>query len=312
MSLDLLSPEYLLGLGENADPDCYRAAFFAMARERYDILLRKIGDYPKPWSKYPAFQTNRFCNVFREDDKTTGWFRENMRNETFCGSDRTAMILTTVAFRWFNKIEIGEVLKDKAIGLAVGRFNAEEAKARILFTYPKGPFVTGAYIVKTPDGMTKLDGVLWCISNVAENIKTLSEIIQGNSTLEVSWEELCRYPFLGPFMSYEVITDLAYTPLLQFAEDRMTWANPGPGAARGLSRILFGNPDRLKRENKVDRGLMMVEMQHLLRISQNVELWPWPGRPWEMREVEHGLCEFDKFIRVIQGGRMKQKYDGVR
>ena len=311
MLLDLLSPEYLRGLGKDADPDCYRAAFFAMARERYDILTRKQEGFPKPWSKYPAFQTNRFCNVFREDDKTTRWFAENMRCELFCGNYRPAMILTTVAFRWFNKIEIGEMLQDTAIGLAKGKFDVERAKARILSTYPKGPFVTGAYIVKTPDGMTKLDGVLWCINNVAQNIVDITKHIDHTS-LEAAWKLLCNYSFLGPFMSYEVVTDLAHTPVLDFAEDRMTWANPGPGATRGISRILFGDPDKLKRENKIDRELMMVEMRHLLSLSQSTTLWPWSGRPWEMREVEHGLCEFDKYIRVIEGGRMKQRYDGAK
>ena len=38
-------------------------------------------------------------------------------------------------------------------------------------------------------------------------------------------------------MSYEVVTDLNYTPVLNNAVDRFSWANAGPGAKRGLNRI---------------------------------------------------------------------------
>lgn len=307
MSPDLLNPEHLLSL---RDDGSFREAFFAMARERHDIMIRKLEGVPKPWSKYKAFQENRFCNVFREDDKTTKWFRENMRCMEFSGFNREVMVLTVVAFRWFNKIEIGQVLMDSAIGLRKGKFDAVQAKERILYEYPKGPFVTGAYIVKTPDGQTKLDGVLTCIGNVARNISYITDMIVRNPTLEASWELLCTYPFLGPFMSYEVVTDLAHTPVLHDAPDRMTWANPGPGATRGISRIKFGgDPDKLRRESRHDRTVMMKEMQLLLEMSRSVHFWPF--RTWEMREVEHGLCEFDKLIRVAQGGRMKQRYNGA-
>jgi len=44
-------------------------------------------------------------------------------------------------------------------------------------------------------------------------------------------------------------------------------------------------------------------MGDLLQYSKSEELWPrdcgWPE--WEMRDVEHTLCEFDKYERVRLG-----------
>jgi hypothetical protein len=56
---------------------------------------------------------------------------------------------------------------------------------------------------------------------------------------------------------------------------------------------------------------MMSIMQEILSFSKSDEYWPqnWPH--WEMREVEHTLCEFDKYERARLGeGRPKQLYDG--
>jgi hypothetical protein len=50
----------------------------------------------------------------------------------------------------------------------------------------------------------------------------------------------------------------------------------------------------------------------LLSYSQRVVYWPghWPA--WDMRTVEHTLCEFDKYQRALSGdGKPKQNYPGT-
>jgi hypothetical protein len=283
------------------------AKFFAMGYEREQIRLRKEAGYPKPWTSNPIFLDNRFCNVHREDDKTTRWFAENMRDhEDFCQSER-AILMTTVAFRWFNKIEIGKVLMDPAIGLQNGCLDTAQAKRRILAAYPDGPFVTGAYVVKSPNGINKLDGVLWMIKELETRYDNGAIRIFPDS-LESTHDSLGTSPFMGPFMAYEVVTDLYHTPLLRGALDIMTWANPGPGAARGLSRIFHGDPEVLSRGSHKDRATMLKMMRDILEFSRDVH-WT-RDRPWDMRTVEHGLCEYDKFERCREGGRMKQRYPG--
>ena len=287
-----------------------RDSFFEMVRERYSIFLKRKQGLPPPWTDNPIFRQNRFCNVFREDDRVTDWFRTNMRNNRSFSGSSASILMTTIAFRWFNKIEIGGVLTDSAIGLQNGKFNSDEARKRISFAYPNGPFVTGAYIVKTPNGMKKLDGVLWCIDQVQEQAEDTADAILQCGSLEKAWEILRQFPFLGDFMSYEVVTDLRHTRLLQGASDVLSWANPGPGAARGAARILYGNPEALSRTSKTDRVQIASEMQTLLLLSKDKAYWP-HDRAWEAREAEHGLCEFDKMWRVTQGGRMKQRFNDM-
>lgn len=305
--------------------------FFAYARERQSILLRRRAGRPRSeWTANPILRENRFCNVFREDDRTTVWFRGNVRERLRTSPD---VLLATVVFRWFNRIKTGEAIFTRT-DLTGGGVSAWDCllnykntpdlrKAILEHVGWGGPFVTGAYIIKTPNGMSKLDGVLWCIEQFASSEwrdyakKLLYKQAYGGSTpLEEVWSWLCQFPSLGKFMAYEIVSDLRYTDLLDKAPDIMTWANAGPGATRGLNR-LHGR----ELEKAIPAKQQSEEMQILLRLSQDELHWPqkivaeseigdisdWPA--WDMRTVEHTLCEFDKIERVRCGeGRMKQRF----
>jgi hypothetical protein len=119
----------------------------------------------------------------------------------------------------------------------------------------------------------------------------------------------------GGFLAYEVATDLRHTRYLCDAPDIMTWANPGPGAKRGLNR-LFGRP--LKQE--VSRSQAIEEMQAILSWSlKDMPTWVrsdakdfkrYPKPRLEMRDIEHSLCEVDKYLRVQTGaGRPRAKFN---
>jgi len=290
------------------------AAFFAFARERHNIYLKRVTGAPPPWTDDPILRRYKFTNVFREVDRTTVWFREHIREPLW---NDPRVLFATVAFRWFNKIEVGEVLHNHFLFL---NWSAEVAENRLREAFPKGPYVNGAYIIKTPDGMDKLKGVLWCI----EKFRTVQDPLRKGRTvretlvehfpnwsLQRAWEHLREFPYLGDFMAYEVVTDLRHTYLLENAPDIMTWANPGPGACRGYGRVTGEGVDRYDRGKERDRQIVIGGMQSLLLAGGNDIYWPHAWPRWEMREVEHTLCEFDKYERARLGeGKPKQLFRG--
>ena len=110
-------------------------------------------------------------------------------------------------------------------------------------------------------------------------------------------------------MSFEIVSDLRWTDVLKDAPDIMSWANAGPGCARGLSRLVYGSPrGYFARGSKTDQEKMNNLMQDLLDMSYDQTYWPAENRQWEMREVEHWLCEFDKYVRAIDGTSLKRRY----
>lgn len=284
--------------------------FFAFAKERHKIYLRRVEQkLPAPWTDDPILHKFRFTNVYRELDNVTLWFAKNARNRY--ESDPVATMMATVVFRLFNRNVTGEAIFNQQV---FGNFTPFEMfldsgdafamEGPIRAFCGKGPYCTGAYIINSPNGMNKLMGVLQMIQWVWERrMEFVDQIIQ-EQTLEKSWEQFRKINHIADFTSYEFVTDLRWTPLLRNATDIDTWANPGPGAMRGLNR-LYGRP----LEKKQQKHLFICEMRAILEASRNPELWPsyWPKL--EMREVEHTLCEFDKYERARLGeGRPRGVY----
>ena len=273
--------------------------FLAFANERQRILEARRDGQSWPWTDWPGLRTHRFCNVYREDDKTTIWFRENIREPL---RDKPEVLLATVVFRWFNRIETGEKIKDIILDRG---WDAEEFRRRLTGVTP---LVTGAFMIKSPPNKTKLEGIIECIDKVAADSDRIVESIKpGQTPLEGVWMCLSQYPYLGNFLAYEAVTDLRHTYLLEDAPDINLWACPGPGCSRGLGRVIDGNPMGYSYHSDQHR-MEMILLMRALREYVN-DHWPEKYPRWEMREVEHTLCEYDKYKRAQnREGRLKRKY----
>lgn len=286
--------------------------YFSLARERYRIHLARTAGKPWPWTEDPIFQQYRFCNLFRELDKTTAWFKTNVRDDLV---NHPAVLLATLVFRWHNKIEIGKCIFKQHLldgGTPWDKFivsgDVTYIRSAIRSVYPNGPYVTGSYMISSPHGVDKLTGItnlykdFWTNSNWQQFTSYMLDN-QGEVTLEGFTRWLQEFTFMGPFLAYEVATDLRHTALLRFAPDKETWANVGPGCKRGLNRLskrtLNGADNGRKRwGNSIPEKQALEEMRILLEMSRDITYWPKQWPTWEMREVEHWLCEYDKWSRV--------------
>jgi hypothetical protein len=275
--------------------------FFDFVNLREHIRIAKENGAPQfMWTQDPVLQKYRFCNVFREDDRTTRYFRETVREPL---RDDPKVLLATIGWRWFNRIETcGSAKWWTLLG-----WSREHAERDFRPIQKSGvPLVTGAYLIKTPNGTDKLTGILDCMDK-AKNLE--GEIlwrIRGTNTLMSAHYELMRVPYLGRFMAYEIVTDLRHTYLLENATDIMTWASAGPGCCRGASWVVDGGYEPISYGTQYGQRKALEVMRDILEESKTK--WDWPDRPWEMREVEHCLCEYDKYRRAQMGQSLKRKY----
>jgi hypothetical protein len=178
-------------------------------------------------------------------------------------------------------------------------WNPERAKTIMQGRMDRGEKVyTGAYMLTGTLGGTKVQQTIdKILTPLYENPPTIYP-----ESLEKTWEQYLPYAGFSGFMGYEVVTDLRHTKYLRSAKDIMTWANAGPGAKRGLNRI---HNRELKKIIKSDQ--LNKEMGDLLDISYLYLSKDIPKL--EMREIEHCLCEYDKYERVRLGeGRPRAKY----
>jgi len=271
--------------------------YFYWIQERETIRINKeVLQHEPPWTNDPILQKFKFCQVFREEDRTTRWFKRNIRN---VWRDEPEVLMATVIFRWFNFIETGRTLIRHNLHIEWDRKKAIEEITK------QDQWITGAYIIKTPNRMDKVTGVSECISHMWNDREKLVDKILESKSLEKAWEILRDYPYMGPFMAYEVVTDLRHTYLLREATDILTWANAGPGAMRGLNRLAGRDLDFSRRTHPWNDE--MRELWELSRERLNPNLISLDR--FEMREIEGGLCEFDKYSRILnEEGRTRSVY----
>ena len=277
--------------------------FFRYATERYSIYQKRMNGYPKPWTTDSILQQYRFCNVFREDDKVTMWFRSNVRTP-MRANPRVCM--ATLVFRFVNSIGTGQHL------LEAGVFrHYESAKFAAAMKQIKDagkPMLGAAYMIKTPNGKNKITGLQEIFEPFAAMGDSMAEHIKKRATMKALVDFLTDFPYVGGFMAYEIACDLQYTDWFK-PSDTMSWANPGPGARRGLQRLV--TETGVRSNTSLSTNQMLSMMQELLTEAYSVRNWPGHWRMWDMRTVEHTLCEFDKYKRAQLGeGKPKQKFEG--
>jgi len=279
--------------------------FFEIARERYNIKLRREAGLPYPWTKDKILRDWRFTHIHREDDKTTIWMRENVRGplSEICRANptpetRLAVVKGTLIFRWFNRIETGQIIKD----LLLDKWDSKVARDRLKDIHP---VTTGAYIIRGEDGYDKMNGVVAAIDRALPRLPKM--VPKWGATLEEAWNDLCTLDYIGGFMAHETVTDLNHTVILENASDDMTWSNLGPGAIRGLGRVVNGDPEFFANSKKGQKE-MLVLAQELLAMAQLEEFWPKEWKPWKLHQVEMTLCEFCKYCNAQDGKRLKRSY----
>ena len=129
-----------------------------------------------------------------------------------------------------------------------------------------------------------------------------------DTNLENVWQWFRSQRGIGDFLAYEIVSDLRHTKYLRDAPDIMTWANAGPGALRGLTRLWGYQPKTRQISGySFPKKNALEAMQTLLEKSQEAR-WELHTPPWEMREVEHWLCEFDKYERIRLGQGVLERF----
>lgn len=287
--------------------------------ERQAIWKRRADGLPRPWTHDLILQSFRFCNVFRELDKVTEWIRDEIRIPF---EDHPHLWFMLAAARYINfPPTLAELMSLEGAWPSSRGFNPKNMTEVLDLRKTRGQQIyTGAYMIRA-ESDPRTPWYKWTkqryVSEVVlgrlwEDRDRISGLLKETKTLRGAWEILCRdsrYVGWGPFMTYEWVTDLRWTRYLEDAEDKMSWANAGPGALRGIRRLK--HPEfKLVGSESVTQKEALVVMEELLKEAPK-NLPPEIGGLLEMRDIEHSLCETDKYLRVFHGeGKPRSSYNG--
>jgi hypothetical protein len=276
--------------------------FFWLINERHRIYLAKEAGKPKPWTGDSILQSYAFTNAFRQLDRGTKVLREQIL-EGHYDEPLELLVFNICWYRLFNWRE------NASLGFCD---NFEDVAEHITNRWKAGKQVfTGAYMTRGYEGVDKYQTYIEACKHVWDNKHYIAEACREYKSMEKMWEYMKDIYTVGPFVSYELVCDFRFTKLLEDATDVLTWANLGPGAWRGLQRL--GLVKEKKKYNFAFQRLYYLALHgdkswDNPMLTEEVRNCEWP---FEMREIEHCLCEFDKYMRVKTGaGRPRSKYNG--
>jgi hypothetical protein len=258
-----------------------RFLYWVIERDR--IRVRRGDGHPSPWTDDPILHRARFTDVRREDDRTTAWFRDNVRGP-LDGSH--GLWFATLCFRWFNWVPTGELLLEE------GLLESWDTRRAVRLLSGRGKVFTGAFNISN-GGSTKPKVNRVC-EDYIEPAWGRRVDLWPRGTLGETHEALSALPGMGGsgFMSAQVVADLKYTVALAGCADWWSWCSPGPGSRKGLAVVRPSSGFR----PGVD------ELRALVRERTGMRL--------HAQDVQNCLCEFYKYERILNGGgRPKIYYD---
>lgn len=268
--------------------------FFIWLNERHAIWKRRKAGMPKPWTSDVIMQQYKFNNVYRQLDKTTVAFRERILDHQ--NGDHSLILFNVIWFRLFGRLEHTNLGFVHSFAEVKKYFDVLHKNARRIFV---GAFMPPGSL---PGFVDKYLSCMSAIHGVWECRQALVDSVERDNTLQSAWNVIRKIACIGPFYAYEMVCDLRFTPVLNHTTDKCKWANFGPGSSRGLLRL--GMPFN---------QTSYITLLHLAKRGAFTHIKN-PGHKWpfELREIEHSLCEFDKYERKRRGEtKVLKRYRGL-
>jgi hypothetical protein len=293
--------------------------FWYWINERHKIYEARKAGKAFPWTTDKILCEYKFTNPFRQHDRVTQEWTK--RYISLLGSQKDLkdedLLFHVCMFRLFNWPDTYDALhfgmRKWDLKKAIEILHARKKEGKQIFT--------GAYIIPSAGKPDKAKTIAEALEKIWDG-RTEKEIedkkkptrvlfarkIKRKQSMKFATQLLQKIPTVGPFIAYEIVCDLRHTRLLADARDKLAWANAGPGAMRGIHRLLWGTyevPDGKERPdyNRAMRALLKMAPRKLSKAVKTC------GTPFEMREIEHSLCEFDKYMRLKRKeGKTRSKF----
>jgi hypothetical protein len=259
--------------------------------ERERIRIRKEAGADEPYTDDEILRTGKFCNVRREDDRTTRWIAKHWRAPH--ADDPDLFFAMTVA-RLVNKAETLD-----ALGYPLPWDPNRFLRAMAACDTPYG----SAYTITVKKGFSskpefqaaEIFGPLW-------EARAFVRPRVGD-TLERFSARLSDFKYLGSFYRGQIIADLKYVEPLRSAPDWVTFVEPGPGSKPGLNRVL-GRPADAPWTDDEWRGELRWLRNEITPDLERIGLGD-----LHMQDLQNCCCEIFKFLRARSGERsVRRKY----
>ena len=276
--------------------------FWNFVVARHEIFHRRFElQQPPPWTSESLLESHKYCNVYRELDRTSLWYITHVARPDLplLPEDKPRLVYSTIAYRfWNNPTTYGCLTTDDGGNAPSGRLFVPEQQAalrRYIRQAPK-PHIARAYTVSSHrKGVETDEYIIKYILKplVSKRGRVLRLRIANASSAKEAFDLLYSIHGLGGtgFLSYQILLDLNMSPLFSFDVEN-TFVVPGPGTKRGLERI-FG-------ELRSEVDLLVELCACSTRELQKRSFLFFRNRKLSLESVSNCCCEYDKYRRKLE------------
>ncbi|KAK7440013.1 hypothetical protein VKT23_017266 [Stygiomarasmius scandens] len=272
--------------------------FWYWCAERKLIDDRRRAGQSFPWTENKILQEWWFCNTFRILDRVSQYL---VREVIEKGSqDPTELVFRIALFSTFTKPATWELLTEELGPLEWARYKRKDyqrvlskAKANNITLY------TGSFQKPAPHFEYKDVFMNHLLLLEVMMDKDLPGKIQSAEYMAEIYEFMESLPGMGPFNTFQLLLNLSYSDVMHFSN--MDFVVPGLGAVSGLVKLFGPSITRAKEadpdiEVAVIRWLARNQTDHFRRLQLKPPKLK--GRPMDLADIEHALCEVDKYCRL--------------
>ena len=294
--------------------------FFNMIYDRQMIWKRRFIDKSSaPWTDNEVFLKYKFCNVYREHDRSSQWEIRNIIMDDSL-SDKN-LIWKILVYRTFNNPETFARAIDKwPNGIPdYDTYDEDEFAEHIeeIKSLGLNPF-TSAYSITGNISVGSSINDAFChivIPTIHKSIDAVCSILNIAINPEQIITFLMTLPSVSAFIAHEFYQDFTYISLytdrtiMKFGQNDYT--NLGPGSSQGV-RLIF---PKLRSTEQIScySYLQSIADEKLEEIGlEKGELMPYAQWNREtkkydiiyssnlsLNQIEGALCEFSKYVRIL-------------
>jgi hypothetical protein len=262
------------------------------AAERQRIFRARLLLASAPLTSDRILQVYKFTNAYRASDRTSQYLiRHVIYDKAWSWRDTLLRILL---FKLFNRIETWELISGALGEVSTQTFDVEHIGSILDEALQRGDAIySAAYIMPSANiygFRRKHRNHLHLLEQMlAEH---LDERLAQAGSMGQAFELLVSYPSIGPFLGFQLITDLNYAPDMSFSEDE--FVVPGPGAVDGVAKCFYNRGDLTVAD--IIRWTMDTQQEQFTeRGIVFADLW---DRPLQLIDCQNLYCEIGKYSRA--------------
>lgn len=255
------------------------------------------------WSADPILANYKFCNTFRVLDRVSQYIITEVVEK---GPQRREEITFRILlFSTYTSIRTYETLRENIQPFTWKTYKRANYERVLRDLYNRGISIyTGAYQKPAPE-LGFAENFMNHLAFLEILMRELPAQLRNAKYMADVFEYLRSFKSMGDFTAYQLILNLSYSDVVNFSE--YDFVVIGIGSRRGLQRCFR---ETIPRSVEVDivRWMQISQSEQFERLGIKFTGLGPNHLPMMLCDIEHTLCELDKYIRKCTNKSMGRQF----